>query len=119
MLSPTSVVSGRALDRDLSSTIASTLRDQPGVAMTSIGPATGRPVIRGLAGDRILILEDGQRSGDLSSTSGDHAVAIDPLTASRIEVVRGPIAPTHSPNITRIRRGDLGHAATTKRRHFR
>lgn len=92
VLSPTSVVSGRALDRNLSSTIATTLRDQPGVSVTSIGPATGRPVIRGLGGDRILVLEDGQRPGDLSSTSGDHAVAIDPLTASRIEVVRGPMS---------------------------
>lgn len=92
VLSPTSVVSGRALDRSLSSTIASTLRDQPGVTVTSVGPATGRPVIRGLGGDRIVMLEDGQRPGDLSSTSGDHAVAIDPLTASRIEVVRGPMS---------------------------
>ena len=92
VLSPTSVVSGAALDRNLSSTIASTLRDQPGVTVTSVGPATGRPVIRGLGGDRIVMLEDGQRPGDLSSTSGDHAVAIDPLTASRIEVVRGPMS---------------------------
>ena len=92
VLSPTSVVSGRALDRSLSGTIASTLRDQPGVTVTSVGPATGRPVIRGLGGDRIVMLEDGQRPGDLSSTSGDHAVSIDPLTASRIEVVRGPMS---------------------------
>ena len=92
VLSPTSVVSGRELDRNLSGTIAATLRDQPGVTVTSVGPATGRPVIRGLGGDRIVMLEDGQRPGDLSSTSGDHAVAIDPLTASRIEVVRGPMS---------------------------
>ena len=92
VLSPTSVVSGQELDRNLSSTIAATLRDQPGVTVTSVGPATGRPVIRGLGGDRIVMLEDGQRPGDLSSTSGDHAVAIDPLTASRIEVVRGPMS---------------------------
>jgi iron complex outermembrane receptor protein len=89
-ISPTSVVSGAELDRRVETTVAATLQSQPGVSVTSIGPATGRPVIRGLSGDRILVLEDGQRPGDLSSTSGDHAVSVDPLTATQIEVVRGP-----------------------------
>ena len=47
-------------------------------------------MIRGLDGDRVLILQDGQRMGDLSSQSGDHGVAINPAAAQRIEVVRGP-----------------------------
>ena len=89
-ISPTSVVAGAELDRRVETTIAATLQGQPGVSVTSIGPATGRPVIRGLSGDRILVLEDGLRPGDLSSTSGDHAVSVDPLTARQIEVVRGP-----------------------------
>ena len=92
MLSASSTVSGAELERRLAGTVAQTLQDQPGVAVTSVGPATARPVIRGLSGDRILVLEDGQRPGDLSSTSGDHAVAVDPLTAERIEVVRGPMS---------------------------
>jgi iron complex outermembrane receptor protein len=49
-------------------------------------------VIRGLSGDRIVVLEDGQRPGDLSAMSTDHAVAIEPLTARKIEVVRGPMS---------------------------
>jgi iron complex outermembrane recepter protein len=92
VLSPTSVVAGAELDRKLDGTVAATLDREPGVAVTSIGPATARPVIRGLGGDRILILEDGLRPGDLSSTSGDHAVAIEPLTAEQFEVVRGPMS---------------------------
>ena len=55
---------------------------------TARGPA--RPVIRGLDGDRIAILQDGQRSGDLSSQSADHGVTVNPASATRIEVVRGP-----------------------------
>jgi iron complex outermembrane recepter protein len=47
-------------------------------------------VIRGLAGDRVLVLEDGQRTGDLAASAADHAVTIEPLTAKRIEIVRGP-----------------------------
>jgi iron complex outermembrane receptor protein len=92
VLSPTSVVSGAELDRRIGGTVAATLEDTPGVSVASVGPATARPVIRGLSGDRILVLEDGLRPGDLSSTSGDHAIAIEPLTAERIEVVRGPMS---------------------------
>ncbi|MBA2572709.1 MAG: TonB-dependent receptor plug domain-containing protein, partial [Gemmatimonadetes bacterium] len=92
VLSPTSVVAGAELDRRVEGTVGATLQSTPGVAVASIGPATARPVIRGLSGDRILVLEDGQRPGDLSSTSGDHAVAIEPLTARQIEVVRGPMS---------------------------
>jgi iron complex outermembrane receptor protein len=47
-------------------------------------------VVRGLDNDRVLILENGARTGDLSSQSGDHGVTLDPATATQIEVVRGP-----------------------------
>ncbi len=92
LTSSASSVSGAALDRKLDATVAATLRNEPGVAVGGIGPATARPVIRGLGGNRILMLEDGQRPGDMSSTSADHAVAIEPLTAQRLEVVRGPLS---------------------------
>lgn len=92
VLSPTSVLSEAQLERELGSTIAATIQSTPGVAVSGIGAATARPVIRGLGGDRILVLEDGQRTGDLSSLSGDHAVAVDPLSARQIEVVRGPMS---------------------------
>jgi iron complex outermembrane receptor protein len=92
VLSPISVMSGAELDRRLAVTVAGTLEGQPGLAMTSLGPVTGRPVLRGLGGDRIVMLEDGMRPGDLSSTSSDHAVAIDAANATQIEVVRGPMS---------------------------
>jgi iron complex outermembrane receptor protein len=41
-------------------------------------------------GDRVLIAENGLRMGDLSSQSGDHGVNVNPASAQRIEVVRGP-----------------------------
>src|SRR5690606_10879167 len=49
-----------------------------------------RPVLRGFAGDRVRVLTDGIGAIDASNTSADHAVTIDPLTAERIEVLRGP-----------------------------
>ena len=87
---PTSVLAGQDLNRELELTLGATLQRQPGVAERSFGPGPSRPVIRGLDGDRVLILEDGQRVGDLSSQSADHGVPVNPAAASRIEVVRGP-----------------------------
>jgi iron complex outermembrane receptor protein len=89
-LQPTSVLAGQELAKQLGSSLGETLENQAGVNSRSFGPAPARPVIRGLDGDRVLILQDGQRMGDLSSQSGDHGVAINPASAQRIEVVRGP-----------------------------
>jgi iron complex outermembrane receptor protein len=87
---PTAVLAGQELDKALQGTLGATLENAPGVAVRSLGPGPARPVIRGLDGDRVLILQDGQRMGDLSSQSGDHGVNVNPGAATRIEVVRGP-----------------------------
>ncbi len=83
------VVSDDELQRDLSGSIGETLRNQPGISSTFFGPGASRPVIRGLGGDRVSILDSGIGSNDASATSADHAVAIEPATAERIEIVRG------------------------------
>jgi hypothetical protein len=87
---PTTVLSGQELTKQLESSLGATLENQSGIASRSFGPAPSRPVIRGLDGDRVLILQDGQRTGDLSSQSGDHGVSLNPAAAETIEVVRGP-----------------------------
>jgi iron complex outermembrane receptor protein len=92
VLSGTSVVTAEELTRELRPTIGETLARQPGVSATSFGPNASRPVLRGFQGERVRVLTDGIGSLDASSTSADHAVAINPLTAERIEVLRGPAA---------------------------
>ena len=87
---PTSVLAGQDLQKQLEATIGATLQSEPGIAMRALGPGPARPVIRGLDGDRVAVLQDGQRVGDLSSQSGDHGVTLNPSSAKRIEVVRGP-----------------------------
>ena len=87
---PTSVLAGQELTKRVEMSLGATLDGQPGVSSRSLGPAPARPVIRGLDGDRVQILQDGQRLGDLSSQSGDHGVSINPASATRVEVVRGP-----------------------------
>lgn len=71
-------------------TLGETLAGQPGVALRSFGPGSSRPIIRGFDGDRVLIMQDGVRTGDLSSQSGEHGVSLDPSGLERIEVVKGP-----------------------------
>jgi iron complex outermembrane receptor protein len=92
LLSGTSVVSGDELTRDLRPSLGETLQHLPGVSATSFGPNASRPVLRGFQGERVRVLTDGIGSLDASNTSADHAVAINPLTADRIEVLRGPSA---------------------------
>ena len=66
------------------------LDKEPGVAKRSFGPGSARPVIRGFDGDRVLVLQDGVRTGSLASQSGDHGEPIDVLSLERLEVVKGP-----------------------------
>ncbi|HST62840.1 MAG TPA: TonB-dependent receptor [Longimicrobium sp.] len=87
---PTIVVGGAELRRQLGATVTATVAGEPGIAMRYNGPAASQPIIRGLGGDRVLVLEDGQRTGDIAGSAADHGVMVEPLTAERIEVVRGP-----------------------------
>jgi len=66
------------------------LEHQTGIAKRSSGPGSSRPVIRGFDGDRVLIAQDGIRTGSLSYASGDHGEPINVLSVERVEVVRGP-----------------------------
>jgi len=92
VLQGTSVLTGEALTRDLRPSIGETLARLPGVSATSFGPTASRPILRGFQGERIRVLTDGIGSIDVSNTSVDHAVVINPLLAERIEVLRGPSA---------------------------
>ena len=88
--SVSSVAGFDELQREGAGTLGSLLEGLPGVAPRSMGPGSARPIIRGFDSDRVLILEDGVRTGDLGSASPDHGTPIDPSQAERVEVVRGP-----------------------------
>lgn len=97
-LRPASVFAGEDLQRRLAGTLAETLSSEPGVAVSSMGPGSAQPVIRGLGGDRILMLEDGERTGDEFASGPDHATALDASSARRVEVIRGPGAILYGSN---------------------
>ena len=78
------------LATNIQGTIGEVLEHQPGIAKRSFGPGASRPIIRGFDGDRVLVMQDGVRTGDLSAQSADHGVSIDPASLERLEIVRGP-----------------------------
>jgi iron complex outermembrane recepter protein len=71
-------------------TLTDTLANKPGIAATSFAPGANRPIIRGLDSYRIRTQENGIGTHDVAAISEDHAVPIDPNSADRVEVVRGP-----------------------------
>lgn len=92
MVVPVSVLGGRELSLRRQSTLGETLNGIPGVTATQFGPNASRPIIRGLDGERVRIMQNGVGILDASALSFDHAVGIDPLIIEQIDVVRGPAA---------------------------
>ena len=90
LLAGTSVIEIEEIQRNLNGQLGEVLAKLPGVSATSFSPGASRPVLRGFQGERIRILVDGLGTADVSNTSADHATTIDPLSAERIEVLRGP-----------------------------
>ncbi|MEM6539296.1 MAG: TonB-dependent receptor, partial [Pseudomonadota bacterium] len=86
----TSVVDKEELARNFQNTIAETISREPGISSTYFNAAASRPIIRGLGDDRVRVLDNGIGSIDASVASPDHAVSIDPASADRVEIVRGP-----------------------------
>lgn len=97
---PVTVLSGDGLTLRGAGTLGETLDGLPGISATGFGPQSSRPIIRGLDGDRVRMLDNGGASVDASNLSFDHAVTLDPLVAERVEIVRGPAALLYGGNAT-------------------
>jgi iron complex outermembrane receptor protein len=94
---PAAVVEGQELTFHQAPQLGEVLATQPGISQSYFGPGASRPVIRGLGGDNIRVVENGLSTFDASAVSPDHAISIEPLLASKIEVVRGPAALLYGP----------------------
>jgi iron complex outermembrane receptor protein len=85
-----SVLGSEELQRAQNTNLGETLAEQLGMSASSFGAGASRPIIRGLAGARVKLMQDGIDSLDVSTVSVDHAVGVDPLVAEQIEIFRGP-----------------------------
>src|SRR6185369_16861254 len=90
MAQPASVLRGERLQRRQSTTLGDTLSSEPGVQSSSFGPGAGRPIIRGMDGPRVRVMDGGMGTLDASTISPDHQTTGEPITARQIEVLRGP-----------------------------
>ena len=91
-VAPAAQLSGEGLTLRAKPTLGETLDGLPGVSSSYFGPNASRPIIRGLDGDRIRILQNGGATVDASALSYDHAVPTEAMVSDRIEVLRGPAA---------------------------
>ena len=84
------ILSGNDLTEQAAPTLGDTLGSQPGVAASGFTPGASRPIIRGLADNRVRVLNNGTEVFDVSNISPDHAPSVSPLLSQSVEVVRGP-----------------------------
>lgn len=85
-----STLTGRELRVRAAATLGKTLERELGVSSLSYGTGVGQPVIRGMSGPRVRVMQNGIGTHDLSAISPDHGVAAEALLADRITVYRGP-----------------------------
>ena len=83
---------GKELQKKRQTSLGDTLQSEAGITSTQFGPSASRPVIRGLDGDRIRILQNSLGTLDASTQSLDHAIPVDTLSLDSIEIVRGPMS---------------------------
>jgi len=92
ILTPAKVLAGDELRDKVGSSIGETLSQELGVSASAFGAGASRPVIRGLEGSRVKMLENGMSVSDVSGLSNDHAVSSEGAVARQIEILRGPAA---------------------------
>jgi iron complex outermembrane receptor protein len=92
ILAPAKVLAGDELRDKTGSSLGETLSQELGVSASAFGAGASRPIIRGLEGARVKMLENGMAVSDVSGLSNDHAVAAEGAVAQQIEILRGPAA---------------------------
>ncbi|WP_342118699.1 TonB-dependent receptor [Pseudoduganella sp. OTU4001] len=92
ILLPAKVLSGDELRDKMANSLGETLSSELGVSSSAFGAGASRPIIRGLEGARVKMLENGMAVSDVSGLSNDHAVSAEGAVAHQIEILRGPAA---------------------------
>ncbi len=90
LMRPVQVLTKEELKSRSIRNIGETVANELGVSSSDFGAAAGRPVIRGLAGSRVSVLENGISTLDVANMSADHAVPTEPAFARQVEIFRGP-----------------------------
>jgi iron complex outermembrane receptor protein len=92
VISTTEILDNDMIGAQVNGPIGDILSKLPGVSNAGFGPAVGQPVIRGLGGYRIDVMQNGMTIGDIAASGSDHANAVGLFDANRVEVLKGPAA---------------------------
>ena len=87
---PIHVIDEETLNKSGSHSIGESIDNLLGVSNTDFGSIVGQPVIRGLSGARVKVLENGLVNRDVSGIGADHPIDIDLNNIQQIEIIRGP-----------------------------
>ena len=87
---PLHVVDGDDVKEGGIQSLGETLDELLGVHTADFGAAVGQPVIRGMSGSRVRVLENGVVVRDVAALGPDHINDINLLNSQQIEVVKGP-----------------------------
>jgi iron complex outermembrane receptor protein len=90
MAQPATLLTDEALKRQRATSLGETLSLQAGIHNSSYGSSVGRPIVRGMSGARVKVLQDGIDTLDASTVSPDHGVNANMHSAQKVEVLRGP-----------------------------
>ena len=88
--SPLHIINGTDIENDASQSLGESIDNFLGVSSSDFGAAVGQPVIRGLSGARVKILNNNYVVRDVSSLGADHLNDVDLNNIEQIEIIRGP-----------------------------
>lgn len=118
---PSETLDEETLQRIAQGTLGETLGWQAGVSTSSYGQGSSRPVIRGFDGYRVRILRDSVGTLDVSASSPDHGLPLEPLLLREVEILRGPAALQYGNSALGGAINSISRTFTTElpERHFR
>lgn len=79
----------KSLQETGSTTLIEGLATLPGVSQISTGTSIGKPVIRGLSGNRVLVYTQGVRLEN-QQFGGEHGLGLNDSGVESVEVIKGP-----------------------------
>lgn len=82
-------LTSRTITKSRSQTLAETIQNIPGISNVSTGSGIGKPVIRGLTSQSVLVIHDGVKQ-ESQSWGDEHGPELSLFDLDRIEILRGP-----------------------------
>lgn len=85
----TEVMDKESMDKFSDNNLVNTISRIPGVTGMTMGTGVGKPVIRGLSFNRVVVAENGIKQ-EGQQWGADHGLEIDQFNVEQVEVIKGP-----------------------------